>query len=146
MKYKLVMSLVLLLIFGIGGWQVYSIFTQDKTTDQKNISCKCCQKEKFHETLRLSDEQKIKIAGFDKSFNETNRKTCEILCERRKELAQLIETSDMNNPKIEMCLNEVSTLQLDLEKNVIKHLYDVKSVLNEDQQKKFVNLIHKELK
>ncbi len=93
--------------------------------------------------LNLSSSQKEQMKNFEKSF-QTNMKDVSFkLNEKRGELINLLSEFEPNQEEINIRINEIASLQAELQKYVIDYLLEQKGVLDLKQQDKFFSLIEK---
>lgn len=140
MKTKLLLVLVLILATTTS----FLIFT--------NISQKKGNKPHFfhqcsllNRHLKLTAPQKQEIEKLDKIFLKEQGSFCNQVCEKRKQLSQLLLETNGNRQAIDRRVEEINFLQGELEKAMMEHIFEVKALLLPKQQQKFLSLIAREL-
>jgi Spy/CpxP family protein refolding chaperone len=63
------------------------------------------------------------------------------IAEKRKKLFALIRADKSETKAIEATINEISSMQKDLQKNIVLHILETKAQLSKEQQKKLFDLI-----
>jgi Spy/CpxP family protein refolding chaperone len=63
------------------------------------------------------------------------------ITEKRKKLFALIRADQSETKAIEATINQISSLQKDLQKNIVLHILETKALLNKEQQHKLFDLI-----
>jgi Spy/CpxP family protein refolding chaperone len=92
---------------------------------------------RMKKTLGLNDEQ-VKLMEENRSKLDAEIAPLqERLQTKRKEMLTLLESEPAYGPKVEKAIAEISALQGDIEKAVIRNSFSVKTILTPDQQKKF---------
>lgn len=95
--------------------------------------------------LSLSESQKKKMESLDQTFYVRVEKIRTETGERRAELGELFEESSLNQEKIRVKVNEISSLQAEFLRETIIHMVEIRALLTPEQQAKFFSLIKKRL-
>ena len=93
------------------------------------------------EGLSLQPEQMGKMKERALSFRREVDEKRNAIAEKRKKLFMLIRTDQPETPAIDATINEMSLMQQNLQKSIVQHILETKSLLNKEQQKKFLDLI-----
>ncbi len=93
------------------------------------------------ERLSLQPEQikmmRERALVFRKNIaDERNR-----IVEKRKELITLLRADTQDTQEVEAVLNNISSMQKDVQRRVVQHILATKGVLDKEQQKKLFDLI-----
>jgi len=67
------------------------------------------------------------------------------LARKRAELSELLEETSPDQEKIKVKINEIASLQVQLQRETINHLERIRAVLTPEQRAKFFSLIRKRL-
>jgi Spy/CpxP family protein refolding chaperone len=93
------------------------------------------------EELSLQPEQmetmKQKALAFHREVDDKRS----AIAEKRKKLFTLIRADKTETKAIEAIINEISSMQKDLQKGILLHILETKALLNKEQQKKLFGLI-----
>jgi Spy/CpxP family protein refolding chaperone len=73
-------------------------------------------------------------------FKQINQKRKQLFL-KRLELLNLTKSDKPDTKKIDQTIKDISSMQEDIQRTVIAHIIDIKSLLNKEQQKKFFNLL-----
>jgi Spy/CpxP family protein refolding chaperone len=93
------------------------------------------------EALSLSAEQRKVFEQKAVLFHEALDKKREEVDRLRTSLFGLMRAESPNSKTIEATISEINRVQEDMQKLVVAHMLQFKSMLNEDQQRKFFDLI-----
>jgi Spy/CpxP family protein refolding chaperone len=93
------------------------------------------------EALSLSPEQRKIFEQKAVFFHEALDKKREEVDRLRTSLFSLMRAESPNSKAIEATISEINRAQEDMQKLVVAHMLQFKSMLNEDQQRKFFDLI-----
>jgi Spy/CpxP family protein refolding chaperone len=96
--------------------------------------------------LSLSESQKKKIKSLNDSFYARVEKIRAELDQKGAELSDLLGESSSSQEKIRDKVNEIASLQAELQREAINHLEEIRSLLTPEQQAKFFSLIRKRLR
>lgn len=146
-KYILVVSVLLnISLLGTAGYTYYKqsygvspggpAGTATQSTQQCDIDAK-----HFFYQLSLKPEQvklfQEKAAMFHQTVNVKRREVDRL----RGSLVALMRTDEPDNRDIEGTISRINSLQQEMQKMVVAHMLEFKSMLDKDQQKKFLDLI-----
>jgi Spy/CpxP family protein refolding chaperone len=98
------------------------------------------------EALSLKPEQRKLFEQKAPLFHEALDKKREEVDRLRKSLFELMSVDHPDNKTIEATIAEINGVQEDMQKLVVAHLLEFKSLLNKNQQKKFFELIQGAMK
>ena len=100
------------------------------------------EKNKFlFEELSLRPEQMEKMKERSLLFRKEVDGKRNAIAEKKRKLFTLIGENQPETPAIDAAIDEISSMQEDLQKRVVQHILETKSLLNKEQQKKFLDLI-----
>lgn len=99
----------------------------------------------FGKELSLSQSQAREMESLRKALEPKMEEIREELREKRVQLVSLLMESEPDIEKINFQLNDIESLQTELQKLVIEHLLQQKKILSPEQQKKFFSIISKSL-
>jgi Spy/CpxP family protein refolding chaperone len=145
MRRKLLIT-VLILSLGLNAGVFVSVFFHHmrakcfKEGVQKESSW---MKKHIKNKLGLSDDQ---AANLEKGREEMRLKTVDIrnlLSKKRGELFTMVKNTDTYTNEMDKLITEVSVLQADMERNIVKHAISTKKVLNPQQMEKFHKMMEK---
>jgi Spy/CpxP family protein refolding chaperone len=95
----------------------------------------------FFEELSLKPEQinlfQQKAAVFHSALTKERREVDRL----RTSLITLMRADKPDHKAIETTITRINKIQEDMQKTVVSHMLEFKSMLNKDQQKKFLNMI-----
>ena len=147
LKYILILSL--LLNFSLLGAAGYTYYHQNRhrtsplshgTAGQVPASCSSIQSHLF-EALSLRPEQRTLFEQKAPLFHKGLDKKREEIDRLRRSLFELMGVEHPDNKAIEAAIAEINGVQEDMQKMVVAHMLEFKSMLDKDQQKEFVDLI-----
>jgi len=95
--------------------------------------------------LSLSQSQAREMESLRKALEPKMEEIREELRDKRVQLVNLLMEAEADLEKINIQLNEIESLQTELQKLVIDHLLQEKKILSPEQQKKFFSIISKRL-
>jgi Spy/CpxP family protein refolding chaperone len=140
LKFILVVSLILnISVFISAG---YTYYRQHQVQHTPVFPCEL-QKDGGYpfEKLGLNPGQlnafKEKAAPFHAAVAQKRRE----IFQKRAELIALIRTENPDRQAINAKIGEIGRMQEDMQKTIISHMLEVKTMLNKDQQKKLFDLI-----
>jgi Spy/CpxP family protein refolding chaperone len=93
------------------------------------------------EALSLSPEQRKVFEQKAPLFHKTLEEKREKVDQLRRSLFDLMRTEHPDSKAIEAIIAEINDVQEDMQKLVAAHMLQFKSMLNEEQQRKFFDLI-----
>jgi Spy/CpxP family protein refolding chaperone len=93
------------------------------------------------EALSLRPEQRRLFGQKARLFHEALDKKREEVDRLRRSLFALKGAGDPDSKAIETTIAEISGVQEDMQKMIVAHMLEFKSMLDKDQQKKFFDLI-----
>ncbi len=93
------------------------------------------------EELSLRPEQMEKMKARALLFRKEVDVKRNAIAEKKRTLFRLIGADQPETPAIDATLDEISSMQENLQKSVVQHILETKSLLNKEQQKKLFDLI-----
>lgn len=91
--------------------------------------------------LGLTPAQQAQFAALDRDFSGKCDKFCEAMCAARVALADELQRADRVTPKVEALLAKLQAAQSANERETLRHLFLIKSLLTPDQQRRYAALI-----
>jgi Spy/CpxP family protein refolding chaperone len=95
--------------------------------------------------LSLSESQRKKVESLNGAFYPRITEIRAQLAQERAELSDLLGESPPNQEKIEVKINEIASLQVQLEREVINHLVEMQKILTPEQRNKFLSFTKRRL-
>ena len=147
LKYILVLSL--LLNFSLLGTAGYTFYRHNRyrpplfgygAPGRVPVGCTSNQPYLF-EALSLRPEQRKLFEQKAPLFHEALDKQREKVDELRRSLFDLMGADHPDSNAIEATIVEINGVQEDMQKLVVAHMLQFKSILEKDQQKKFFDLV-----
>jgi len=110
--------------------------------NKRNDAGRNCMEYQWHRSslkkdLNLNEEQTKKIQDYQKQMETQSATIKNSLNQERKELLALIKNGNLSESLIDKHLSEISNYQGQLEKKVIQHIINIKTVLTPEQLRKF---------
>jgi Spy/CpxP family protein refolding chaperone len=145
---KFILVLSLLLNFSLLGAAGYTYYRQNRyrtfpfgQVTQRRVPVGSMIHSHLFEALSLKPEQRNLFEQKALLFHEALDKKREEVDRLRTSLFRLMRAEFPNSKAIEATISEISRVQEDMQKLVVAHMLQFKSMLNEDQQRKFFDLI-----
>jgi Spy/CpxP family protein refolding chaperone len=147
LKYILVLSL--LLNFSLLGAAGYTYYRQNRprpspfgygAPEHMPVGSISTQPHLF-EALSLKPEQRKRFEQKAPLFHQALAKKRQEVDRLRKSLFDLMGADHPDSKVIEATIAEINGVQQDMQKLVVAHMLEFKSMLDKDQQKKFFDLI-----
>ena len=91
--------------------------------------------------LQLTPAQQTQLALLDKEFFSKCDSHCADLCAARAALSQELQRADSITPTVEELLGKMQTAQAASERETVRHLFRIKSLLTLEQQRRYIELI-----
>lgn len=142
---KKLLILVAILLVGSGVSLIaarYQFWRAEKTRRHESGQNSCYF---LHKHLSLSTSQKSHMETLDKPFRSKVNQLKAELSQKRDELSALLLEPNPAAEIINAKLEEIATLQVELQKVVVAHLLSIKEILTPEQQKRFFAMIIEEL-
>jgi len=95
--------------------------------------------------LSLSDSQREKMESLNGPFYAKIGKIRTQLGQERAELSDLLGESLPDQEKIEIKINKITSLQMQLEREIINHLVEIQKILTPEQRTKFLSFMRRRL-
>jgi Spy/CpxP family protein refolding chaperone len=151
LKYVLILSL--LLNFSLLGAAGYTYYRQNRygtapfghEASGQAPECSSIHPYLF-KALSLKPEQRKLFDQKALLFHQALDKKGEQVDRLRKSLFAIIEADYPDNRAIEKTIAEINGVQEDMQKMIVAHMLDFKSMLDKEQQKKFFGLIRGAMK
>jgi Spy/CpxP family protein refolding chaperone len=100
-------------------------------------------KKHIKKKLGLSDEQSNALDKGREDMRTNTQAVRDSLKKKREELFTLVKNTDTYTQDIEKLIGEISSLQMEMERNIIRHSMSAKKILNPDQRQKFDKMMEK---
>jgi len=144
MKKRVIILLVILLVgFGASLFATrYQFWSGGKRYCHGSGRSSSCF---LHKHLSLSESQENNMEVLDKPFRSKVNQCKSTLRQKRDELSALLLKPNPTAESINAKLDEIATLQVELQKMVVAHLLEIKEILTPEQQKRFFAMIIEEL-
>lgn len=137
LKFILVVSLALnMSILGAAGYVFYKHSRYVSTPFGKKIN-----KEFLFKELSLRPEQKRMIEEKAMPFRAEIDKKSDEIAKKRKKLLDLIRQENPDREAIDNIIAEINKIQEEIQRMIVMHILEGKSLLDRDQQKKFLDVI-----
>jgi len=144
MRKKLLILVAILLVgFGVSLFAArYQFWRAEKVHHHESGESSC---NFWYKHLSLSESQKSRMEALDKPFRSKVNQLKDQLRRKNDELSELLLESNSTAEGINAKLDEIATLQAELQKVVVAHLLKIKEMLTPEQQKRFFSMIIEEL-
>lgn len=96
-------------------------------------------------SLGLNPEQADSLKKLDSAFRKDTDKICMRICRERLELLNLMRDPHAKPGAVYRKIEEISTMQTSLEKEIATHILKVKKDLTPEQSEAYLNTIRQEL-
>jgi Spy/CpxP family protein refolding chaperone len=138
LKYILIISLLMNVSFlGAAG---YTHYKQSRPRATGSVDCDIQGKHLFGE-LSLNPEQIKQFQQKAVSFHRALGKKKQEVDRLRGSLLGLLRADNPDQTTIDEAISQINIRQHDMQKMVMAHILEFKSMLDKDQQKKFLDLI-----
>ena len=94
--------------------------------------------------LGLSPEQERSLKSLEEPFIARANRLCMKVCKEKAVLLELLADKKVDQKTIHLKIEEIGLLQISLEKEIVSHIFLVKTLLNEKQGEIYVRRIQKE--
>jgi len=143
LKFALAASLILnLTVFATAGYHYYQ-----QPRYWVSPLGKVMEKDKFlFEELSLKPEQMTAMKSKAVIFRAEIDRRMQEVDTKRKELVTLMRHQNPDKKAIDVLLMEISGKQEEMQRMVVGHMLEIKSSLDEGQQRKFFDLIEQAMK
>lgn len=95
----------------------------------------------FFEALSLKPDQRIRLQEKAKLFHGSLDKKQERVAHLKTSLLDLMRADQPDRKSIEAAVADISAVQQQMQEMVVAHMLEFKSILDREQQKKFLDLI-----
>jgi len=100
-----------------------------------------CASDWFARELQLTPTQQTQLASLDKEFSSKCDSYCADLCAARAALGEELQRANSITPKVEELLDKMRAAQAASERETVRHLFCIKSILTPEQQRRYIGLI-----
>lgn len=128
---RIVFSLLLFLSIITIGFFIGGYFHQDYTRHMGSSH------PSFHEILDLTEDQRDKLTPMEKKFSEEKIFYENQIRLANMELGDIMKKEKAYTPEVKAAVEKVHTAMGKLQKVTIRHLFDMRALLNEKQSKIF---------
>ncbi len=136
LKFLLLISVILnVAILGTIGYSYYM------NSFHKSLSFGPGRRTFLVKELSLNPEQANTLIKDEQSFHDDIDKMRQQIFIKRLELLDLMKSEKPDTKKIDQTISDIGKMQEDIQKKIVAHIIEVKTILNKDQQKKFFGLI-----
>jgi len=124
----LLITLALVILSGLAGaWIGAQLWaTTPATHDQFH--------DKLFNELHLSDKQDELMEALELLHSSENDKYIKQLSKANSALADMLETNDNYNDEVEAAIDNVHSAMFDLQKVTVRHLYEMREILDPSQR------------
>jgi Spy/CpxP family protein refolding chaperone len=147
LKYTLVLSLLLNVSFlGAAGYTNYQQ-TRNRTSPfgynaPERIPSGCSSSQPYlFEALSLKPEQRKQFEQKAQMFHEDLDKRGVKIDRLRESLVGFMNADHPDSKAIDRTISEINSVQQDMQKMIVAHMLEFRSMLDRDQQNKFFDLI-----
>ena len=142
LKFALAASLILnLTVFVTAGYHYY----QQPRTWVSPFG-KIMEKNKFiFEELSLKPDQLAEMKSKAIAFRAEIDRRRQVIDARRKELVTLLRDQNPNKKAIDATIKEISGKQEEMQRMIAGHMLEIKSFLDDSQQRKFFDLVERNM-
>ena len=146
MKRKLlILGIIILSIINIATLVTFGYHKWSRHR-QTYCSSVCPRSKSFlYRELSLSDEQIQQIETLKETFQNEINPLREDIKKKREEIVHLLMFEEPETSSIDTLINEIQSIQAQIQKQVIYHLIAEKNILTKEQQEKFIRLISERL-
>jgi len=144
LKYILVLSLLLnVSLLGAAGYTYYRQNSDDSlpAVPGRSPSSTSATHPHLFEALSLKPEQRALFERKAHLFHEALGEKREKVDGLRRSLLDLMDADHPDKKAIAATIAEINRVQEEMQKTVVAHMLEFKSMLDEDQQKKFFALV-----
>jgi Spy/CpxP family protein refolding chaperone len=142
LKFALVTSLILnVVVFATVGYHHYQ-----QTRSWASPFGKVMEKDKFvFEELSLKPEQVAAMKSKAMPFRAEIDRRRSAIDAKKKELVTLMRDQKTNKKAIDATIKEISGKQEEMQRMIVGHMLEMKSSLDQGQQRKFFDLIERNM-
>ncbi len=127
----LLVTLILVAIAGAGGAWVGAQLLQPPTYTHDEFH------DRLFTELRLSTEQQALMDGLEVRYADENKVHRKRLAEANLALADALGRENAYNDAIEQAIENVHMTMFELQKSTVRHLYEMRGILDEEQKAVF---------
>jgi Spy/CpxP family protein refolding chaperone len=138
LRYVLILSL--LLNFSFLGAAGYTHYKRSKVPAVWPLNC-VPQGNYLFQQLSLKPDQINMFQQKALSFHDLLAKKRQEVAQLRKYLIGFLRADNLDQRAIDATIAQINSRQQDTQKMVVAHMLEFKSLLNKDQQKKFLDLV-----
>lgn len=134
-------SLLMIIVLVTGFTALYigqRYFTngQDRA-DQSNVDMHSF----FHDQLGIEGEPNAQLAEIEHRYNDRRQDLEVIIREANRELADVIMNTSTYSPEVQQVIDKIHTAMGQLQKATVEHLFEMRTVLTDEQNQRFQQLI-----
>lgn len=136
---KATLFLIILLLTAFGGLylgQTLLHLNQQTTTSNTNN-----WHQRLHQNLDLSIEQHKKLDVIESKFNSRQKELEKNIKQANRKLAQAFRTEKKYGASVVDATNQIHHHMGDLQKATLEHLFEMRSILTEEQNKKLDQMV-----
>jgi len=146
LRYLLILSLLLNFSFlGAAGYTHYQQIRYQAAPCGDGVQGQAAVHSSIHphlfETLSLKPEQRELFEQKAQLFHESLDRKGAKVDRLRESLVALMRADHPESKALETTISEINGVQQDMQKMIVAHMLEFKSMLDQDQQKKFFGLI-----
>ena len=136
LKFLLLLSVILnIAILGTVGYSYY------RNTCNRPVPFGPGRRAFLMKELSLSPEQADLMIKNQQSFHSQIDTMRQQIFKDRLQLLNLMQSDKPDTKKIDQTIEEIGDMQEGIQKTIVAHIIEVKTILNKDQQKKFFGFI-----
>ena len=95
----------------------------------------------LHDKLQITNEQDQQLTEIEQQFNQQKLRLEETIRLANMELADAIKKDDSYSPEVQQAVDKIHNSMGELQKVTLEHLFAMKPILDEEQNKKLKRLI-----
>jgi len=95
----------------------------------------------LHNQLHITHDQEQKLTEIEKDFSQKKQYLEETMRVANMELAESIKKHDTYSPEVQQAVDKIHSAMGEMQKATLEHLFEMKPILNEEQNKKLKRLI-----
>jgi Spy/CpxP family protein refolding chaperone len=100
----------------------------------------------LYQDLKLSSQQLAQMAPLAQNFHSQLGKLSASMEEKKENLVDLLSQKDVDPEKITALRREMSTIQDEIQKEVVEHILATRKILNAQQQQRFFDLMRRSMR
>lgn len=120
-------------------------FFHNRSTPSPGMSFHSKKSHHFYEVLELSQTQLAQMMPLAASFHEQLDRLHAEMEIRKEDMVNILREKEGAEERVEQLRREMATIQDTIQKLVIAHILDVKTILDSSQQERFFKLLHESM-